>query len=116
MTSLGRIESQIKDVELKNKDMEQEIHTLRERNKFLEEQGKRDDEKQENSDYKYSRDLFKRVDEEKLQEDKLREVQSRFKGKNGTTELKKWCQENEVVYKNKDNAMMAVIAIESQDE
>ena len=96
--------------------MEREVNTLRERNRILEERGKEADEREENSDYEQAKEIYRKVDDEKLQEDKIREVQSRFKGKNGTTELKKWCQENEVPYKNKDNAMMAVIAIESQDE
>ena len=48
-------------------------------------------------------------------DDKLREVQRKYKGRTGTAELKKWCVRNEVPYKNKDNALMAVIAHESQN-
>ena len=50
--------------------MEKELLTLRERNRVLEGKESRNDEKEENSDYEHIRELFRRVDEEKLQEDK----------------------------------------------
>ena len=117
MDSLGRIEERIKGVEIKNKDMESEIRSLRDRNSMLEERNRiLVEERERESEPEDMSRFFQRVDEEKGRDDKWREVQSRFKGKEGTAELKKWCQENEVPYKNKDNAMMAVIASEDQED
>jgi hypothetical protein len=117
LDSLGRIEERIKGVEIRNNNMESEIKLLRskndlleERNKLLEEERNKESENEDMSRY------FERIDEEKSKEDKWRDVQSRFKGKEGTAELKKWCLDNEVPYKNKENAMMAVIALEGQED
>ena len=54
--------------------------------------------------------LLQGVDDEKVREDRWREIQSEYKGKEGTQKLKEWCREKEVPYKNKDTALMAVMA------
>ena len=115
MDSLNRIENRIKGVETRNKNVEMELEELRNRNHALEERNLILEEKIESSDSEQVRDILRRGNEERERNDKWREVQSRFKGKEGTAELKKWCQDNEIQYKNKDNALMAVMAEETKD-
>ena len=65
------------------------------------------------SEEEKTQDMFQRIDEEKKHEDRWREIQSLYKGKDETTKLKEWCTEHEIPYKNKDNALMAVLAAET---
>ena len=106
--SLGRIESKMNLVEIRNRNLEREVMALKSR----EYETERELEPDIDSEAEKIQEVFRREDEEKerLKEDRWREIQSTYKGKDGTKKLKDWCAEREIPYKNKDNAMMAVMA------
>ena len=112
LESLGRIENKIKSVEMKNKTIEKEMDAIRNRDL-------RDRENERinidvDSEAERIQEVFQRVDKEQEHDDRWRAIQSEYKGKDGTAKLKEWCQKNEIPYKNKDNAMMAVLAAEGE--
>lgn len=117
LESLGRIENKIRAVEMNGRNMEAEIEKLRLRSNNISRESKEPErdvvELDRDSEAEKIQDMFQQIDEEKKHEDRWREIQSLYKGKDGTTKLKEWCTEHEIPYKNKDNALMAVLAAET---
>ena len=116
LESLGRIECKIRSVEMQNRSLEIELEEVKNREKrFMErtrEEGKEIIEI--DSEAEKIQEVFQRIDDEQKHNDKWRAIQSEFKGKDGTAKLKEWCNEHDVPYKNKDNAMMAVLAADEE--
>ena len=114
LESLGRIEDKIKSVESRNRSLEIEIEMLQTQNRENQqrERGKERVIVDVDSETEKIQEIFQREDEEGKQEDKWRMIQSEYRGKDGTAKLKEWCTEHEIPYKNKDSAMMAVMAAE----
>ena len=101
---------------MKNKNLEMELEIMKSNEKIT--KIKRTEVDKEvvdiNSEAERIQEVFHRIDEEQRNDDKWRTIQSEYRGKDGTAKLKEWCLEHEVPYKNKDNAMMAVLAAETE--
>ena len=116
LESLGRIESKIRSVEMKNRSLELEMEEVKNRDRlFMESMKKNEKETIEvDSEAERIQDIFQRADDEQKHNDRWRAIQSEFKGKDGTTKLKEWCNKRNIPYKNKDSTMTAVLATEEE--
>lgn len=114
LESLGRIENKIRNVENRNLNLEIEMEELKREKRAWEHKKITNEVVDMDSEAEKIQEMIRRDDEELKNNDRWREIQSEYKGKDGTTKLKEWCLQNEIPYKNKDNAMMAVLATDER--